>query len=147
TFDDGYADLVGEAADVCAELGVEPTVFVNAEFASGRAPYYRVVVAMLEHEGRAAQAAELLNERLGTDAFTEANFAARTKEWPHPEQLVEPVLEAWGQPLPRAHLTHDELKQLSSSGWTIGNHTRTHRPLAYVDAAELDDEILGNERE
>ncbi len=147
TFDDGYAGLAREAADVCAELGLQPTLFVNAEFASGRSVYYRVLLALLEREGRAGEAAAILNERLGTDSFTAENLASATKDWPAPQDLVEPALIALEGPAPRVHLDYDDLRGLVARGWTIANHTRTHRPLVFVAPDELDDEILGNERE
>jgi peptidoglycan/xylan/chitin deacetylase (PgdA/CDA1 family) len=146
TFDDGYADLVSGVGDVCAELGLAPTVFASASFAGGDV-YYRVLVALIEQDGRTAEAAALLNERLATDVFTADNLASATKDWSRPHELVGPVREAWGKALPRAHLSFDELRALVAAGWSIGNHTRTHRPLAFVPADELDDEILGNERD
>lgn len=41
-------------------------------------------------------------------------------------------------------LDWDALGRLGDAGWTIGSHTRRHRPLTRCSEAELEDELLGS---
>lgn len=94
------------------------------------------------------------------DAFaTVAEFAApilRERGWP---ATVFPVTEAVTSGEPMSWLAADgngtpseelvpldweQLSELSELGWEIGSHSRTHRLLSRLSAAELHDEIAGS---
>jgi peptidoglycan/xylan/chitin deacetylase (PgdA/CDA1 family) len=147
TFDDGYANLADGAADVCARLGISPTVFVSADFASGRTVYHRVLVAELEGAGHGRRAAELLGEGFRPDDLLgqlRARYVAGETE--------ETVAAAWREclgetPWPRAHLGFEELRGLVARGWTVGNHTLSHARLGGLGDAELDRELADNAAE
>jgi peptidoglycan/xylan/chitin deacetylase (PgdA/CDA1 family) len=40
-------------------------------------------------------------------------------------------------------LSDDQLREMQAAGWEIANHTRTHRDLATLTQAEVEDEIAG----
>lgn len=148
TFDDGYANLVGAAAEVCAQHGVEPTAFVGAGFAAGRVVYHRVLLAQLLAAGEAASVAAALNRHVGDEPFDAADLVSQTKDRYAAGRTEAALLDAWGdRQLPRAHLGFEDLRELRRRGWRIGNHTLTHATLRGLDAARLDSEILGNQKE
>ena len=152
TFDDGYANLAEGAADVCAAFGISPTVFVSGDFASGRSVYHRVLLAVLEQDGHGARAAELLGARLGGAPFAPVDLLGQTRARYVPGAMEEAAVEAWREcvgdgPLPRAHLSFEELRRLVARGWSVGNHTLSHRRLGSLHAAELDRQIVANQAE
>jgi peptidoglycan/xylan/chitin deacetylase (PgdA/CDA1 family) len=152
TFDDGYANLAGGAADVCAALGISPTVFASGDFASGRSVYHRVLLAVLEQDGHGVQAAELLGRRLGGVPFDPVDLLGQTRARYVPGAMEAAVLEAWGEcvgdgALPRAHLSFEELRSLVGRGWSVGNHTLSHLRLGSLQPAELEQQIVANQAE
>jgi peptidoglycan/xylan/chitin deacetylase (PgdA/CDA1 family) len=133
TFDDGYANVAGAAADACERLGIRPTVFVSADFCAGRAVYHRVLLSTLVARG-----------------LVPAARLAETKDGYVPGRTEAEVEALWqelcpGEPPPRAHLDFPQLRELAARGWTVGNHGRSHATLAAVD--DLDAELSGNEAE
>jgi peptidoglycan/xylan/chitin deacetylase (PgdA/CDA1 family) len=147
TFDDGYANLAHGAADVCERHGIAPTVFVSADFASGRAVYHRVLLAVLEGEGHGKRVAELLGADYGA-----TDLLGQTRARYTPAETEEAVLDAWrasqgDTPWPRPHLTFEELRGLVGRGWTVGNHTLSHLRLHGLTGAELDRQIAENQAE
>jgi peptidoglycan/xylan/chitin deacetylase (PgdA/CDA1 family) len=151
TFDDGYRNLLRNAEPVCRGLGIRPTVFANAAFASREAVYHRVLLAVLAAEGHAGAAAAVFDRTFRTGDFTAQNLLRLSKERYRHGTTERATLEAWrtahgDAPHPRAHLSFEELARLRDGGWFVGNHTRTHPSLSRVEGPALRDEIAGNHR-
>jgi peptidoglycan/xylan/chitin deacetylase (PgdA/CDA1 family) len=152
TFDDGFANLAGAAADVLAAAGISPTVFVCGDYASRRSVSYRVPLAVLEREGQGTEAAAVLNDRLGRSDVRAGELLAATKNRYVAGDVEEAALAAWetcrpGESLPQAHLSYAQLRDLVHRGWTVGNHTLGHRTLAGLGPEELERQVIGNHEE
>jgi peptidoglycan/xylan/chitin deacetylase (PgdA/CDA1 family) len=151
TFDDGYRNLLRNAEPVCRRYGIRPTVFANAAFASQEQVYHRVLLAVLAAGGHAARTAEVFDRAFRTGDFTADNVCRLTKERYAHGRTESATREAWRAafgdvPPPRAHLSLEELRELRTRGWSVGNHTRTHPTLSRVAGEALRDEIEGNHR-
>jgi len=152
TFDDGYANLAGGAADLCEALGLAPTVFVSGDFAGGRSVYHRLLLAVLEGEGHGERVARILGERVGGVPFAAADLLRQTRERADAGATAAAVLDAWrectgDERLPRAHLSFEQLRALVARGWSVGNHTLSHVRLDLLEPDELERQISGNQVE
>jgi len=86
TFDDGYKDIIKNAAPVLKKHGIRPTVFVNGSFADGRV-YYRVLAAILVASGYAGDLAKELKKRIPLYPWSD-----------DPEELFnQPIEPAWAR--------------------------------------------------
>jgi peptidoglycan/xylan/chitin deacetylase (PgdA/CDA1 family) len=143
TFDDGYTNLLKNALPVCSDHGVRPTVFASAAFAAQEAVHYRLLLAELIRRGQTDATAAILD----LDA---ASLWSQSKDAYRAGETEAAVERAWSvlvdDPLPRAHLSFDELGELAAAGWSIGNHTLRHVPLVGLEVAELERQLLDNER-
>ena len=134
TFDDGYANCLSRAAPICERFGIHPTVFVNGRFSKQEDVYYRVRLHGLVARGHAETAAGADNRDFKTGEFTSTNVLRLSKQrYSYPE-TQSAAGQAWndafgGRPVPRAHLTFDELRTLRQRGWEVGNHTLEHATL------------------
>jgi peptidoglycan/xylan/chitin deacetylase (PgdA/CDA1 family)/folate-dependent phosphoribosylglycinamide formyltransferase PurN len=149
TFDDGYRNLLDNAAPVCRELGLRPTVFACASFAAGEAVNYRVLLATLIRLGHADRAAAIVRDQLGDPGFDERALWTRSKDAYRRGETEAAVRRAWHElvgELPQAHLSFDELRRLIDDGWTVGNHTLEHVPLVGLELGEIERQVDENER-
>ncbi len=151
TFDDGYENLARNAEPICRALGLRPTVFANASFASQENVYYRLLLSIILREGHGAAAATAFNEAFRTGDFTERNLLSVSKRRYRLGLTEDAARDAWrraygDEDLPRAHLSFEDLGRLCEAGWTIGNHTLHHPSLSRVGSALLSDEIGGNQK-
>jgi peptidoglycan/xylan/chitin deacetylase (PgdA/CDA1 family) len=167
TFDDGYAGVFEQARPLLAERGLVGSVFILTE-AGAPLPAERLLhFERLELGFRLTRRPTLAADFLGLGTLELSGAASavkalksvkrRLKVAPEPErrELTERVLEAlevtaheseaYAKNSPRfAKLSQMQLQTLHAEGWTIGGHSRTHRTLSRLDAAELDDELCGN---
>ena len=150
TFDDGYKNLLPVAMPIAAQFPVTPTVFVNGDFASGEKVYFRVLSSLLAMRGQQDYLLKAMQE-VGLSAPPDAVrvFDHLKNSYQYP-QTEEAVARAWklanpSEAYPPAHLSWDELRQLSDVGWHIGNHTRGHVNLVELDAAGHNAQIIANE--
>jgi peptidoglycan/xylan/chitin deacetylase (PgdA/CDA1 family) len=148
-FDDGYTNLLDVALPILREYPVRPTVFVNADFASGRSIYYRVLAAIMAARGQAPALAQALRDQgfsppndLSVFDYLKNNYRAGDTE--------AAVMAAWtrenGEVLPPdVHLNWAQIQQLAEAGWEIGNHTAGHWTLAELSLEEHKSQINDNE--
>src|SRR5947209_15139612 len=129
---------------VCSEHGIRPTVFASATFAAQEAVHYRLLLAELVRRGHTDATAAIL----GLDA---ASLWSQSKDAYRAGDTEAAVERAWSElveeSFPRAHLSFEELGALATAGWSIGNHTLRHVPLVDLDSAELERQLLDNERQ
>jgi peptidoglycan/xylan/chitin deacetylase (PgdA/CDA1 family) len=150
TFDDGYTNLLTAAAPICAEHGFRPTVFASAAFAAQEAVHYRLLLAELVRRGHGARTAAFLSDAFPDREFNAANLWTESKDT-YRAGITEAATErAWAElveePWPRAHLSIEQLGELVTAGWSVGNHTLRHVPLVGLERSELEHQLLDNER-
>ena len=139
-FDDAYTSL----QRMTSAHDVRPTVFVNGDFALGKAVYYRVLAAVLVAEGHS----DALRESLRGHKLPESGLDVfdALKNYYRAGVTEEAVKMAWAATdhaaeIPAAHLNVSQLKSLADAGWEIGNHTSSHYNLADLSLAEHDAQI------
>jgi peptidoglycan/xylan/chitin deacetylase (PgdA/CDA1 family)/folate-dependent phosphoribosylglycinamide formyltransferase PurN len=154
TFDDGYTNLLTTALPICERLGVRPTVFANAAFASGREVYYRVLLVELLRRGKVEETAVAFRERFPDRDFHAGNLWSLSKDAYVVGETEAATLDAWRKAVGGddgggldAHLSFDQLQRLRGAGWSVGNHTLSHVPLTGLTRTQLDAQILENQRE
>jgi peptidoglycan/xylan/chitin deacetylase (PgdA/CDA1 family) len=150
TFDDGYTDILNNAAPIINRHGIRPTVFVNGAFSGGRV-FYRILAAMLVAKGHAGALARELKKRMPTVEWTEnpKELFNQTKTHYRPYLVEEATESAYNARLGdmeslQVHLRPEDLKQLTAEGWEIGNHTFDHVVLSTLDIDQIDKTISSN---
>lgn len=150
TFDDGYRNVLTEAAPAASAHGLRPALFVNSAFVEGRV-YYRVLAAVLCAKGHARLLADTLRRSAPDIPWSDdpKRLFAETKNHFRPgvtQKAVEETFEvAEGDPSAlRVHLDGGGTLALAAQGWEIGNHTTSHEVLADLTYAEVDTAIAGN---
>jgi peptidoglycan/xylan/chitin deacetylase (PgdA/CDA1 family) len=148
-FDDGYTTLLEVAQPILQAYPITPAVFINADFAGGKAVYYRVLGALMAARGQtqgliqALQKARFPPPDRDVFDFLKDHYRAGDTE--------QAVTAAWqaenGEALPQGvHLTWEQIHQLVRAGWQIGNHTAGHLTLAQLTLQEHEQQIMGGER-
>jgi len=149
SFDDGYANILGEPQRRLRQLGFSPALFVNRDFAEGET-YYRVLAALLGKAGKARPLAHRLHQACPDVPWSDDadELFAQTKN--HYREAVQDVVsrcyrEEIGSPdALKVHLTKGDICELASGGWEIGNHTTRHQTLSKLDPNRLADVLDGN---
>jgi peptidoglycan/xylan/chitin deacetylase (PgdA/CDA1 family) len=139
TFDDAYATL-GAVAPFLKSVDIRPALFVNGAFCE-KTTYYRVLAALLCHNGYADQLRSALSKALPFIAWSDSTdrFFAQTKDLYVPgtmEAVVEETFrERVGNPNDvGCHLGIPEIRSLQSEfGWEVGNHTWYHETLSALE--------------
>ena len=151
TFDDGFSDILENAAPILDRYGIHPTVFVNGAFAEGRV-FYRVLASVLVAKGHAGALAGELKERIPSVAWADhpRELFNQTKNHYHPYRVEEATEAAYRSCLgdPEAlgvHLGPDALRNLAANGWEIGNHTHDHVLLGTLNFEQIDAAISTNQ--
>jgi peptidoglycan/xylan/chitin deacetylase (PgdA/CDA1 family) len=161
TFDDGYRSCHDVALPILREVGVRATFFIATSFVSERRLYWWERIALMlgmsrrtsfeiaYPERRAFERDDpLLHERL-TDIvkntieldvgrFLDGLAAALAVDW-------TPALEAGHAD--ELIMTWDQVRALARAGMDVESHGRRHRVLQTLDAATLEDELVGSRRE
>lgn len=159
TFDDGYADLLGEALPILEELGIPATFFVSTgNVATGEEFWWDRLERLLLTAAPSAARFQLRDAR-GSGDWPAATPGEREKLLAELHARMKKVeagtREEWFRQLrewarvddsPRAShrpLTVDELRRLAASPWAcIGAHGVTHTPLSSLSPELQRQEIL-----
>ena len=156
TFDDGYSDNFTVALPILQQLGLHATFFVAAGYLDGGRMWNDTLTAVVR---------DARGERLDLTRFGLADMAVGTCDqkrealasilgklkYLEPSQrasVVSDIAAAAGVgPAEDLMMTSSQLRELASSGMTVGAHTVTHPILARVTESEARDEMaLGRER-
>jgi peptidoglycan/xylan/chitin deacetylase (PgdA/CDA1 family) len=164
TFDDGYRDNHDTALPILRRHGVRATFFVATDYVDRRRPYWwdrvafvlkgsareRIELAYPEpmqlalgdaSERRAAvrRVSRVIKDRRGLDLdrfLAALEDAAGLTLGAHDERrLVEQTVMTW-----------EHVVALRRAGMAVGSHTRTHRVLQTLDAAQIADELGSSRR-
>jgi peptidoglycan/xylan/chitin deacetylase (PgdA/CDA1 family) len=156
TFDDGYADLAGEAWPALVERGIPAVAFIPTAFPQGtiggfwweRA--YAAIVAsttdVLHLDGRTLPL-RTLEDRRATwrrlrDDFKRLPNAEVSGRLDALERALD--IDSGNRPQPSGRsLTWPELVRLRDDGLVLASHTRTHPLLTQVGRPEAEAEVRG----
>jgi|GEM_PF-1947878 len=156
TFDDAYASVVKFAAPLCRKFGVPAVFFVNAAFIDNQRLALDNLVCHVANS-------------FGLDAVNAAIRAVDDKERIQVQSLTEvfslflpsislPVRQGFCDALAQLartseqdlareaslYLTSEQLRELGSSNFEIGNHTYTHVNCRSLSGSDFDEEIARN---
>ena len=170
TFDDGFAGVYEVARPVLSDVGVSAAVFVVTEPAvaatSGFSPNRLLHFERLEIAFRLTRKEWLDGSTLGADAISLRSPRERAREMTRLKTVMkrlpaseceraqcellsqlavteDEILEFASKSAKFRKLSADQLGSLIEMGWTVGGHTRTHRPLSSLHSVELFHEVAG----
>jgi protein-tyrosine-phosphatase/peptidoglycan/xylan/chitin deacetylase (PgdA/CDA1 family) len=161
SIDDGFWDQAEIAAPLFLEYGVPVSMFVITGFVDGDiVPWDLRVNDMFQRcaarsidipFGRVTLSYDLADER--TRVAARRNFLAICKSVDAPtcERLVDALAAAVGEELrelPPWHrpMTWSQARALEQQGVTFGSHTRTHRIVSQLPAAQVREELLQSQQ-
>lgn len=150
TFDDGYKDNLENAFPILEKYGVAASLYVTTDAVAGRRALWwdRLSGVFAAARGKAVDIdGRIFQIRNARDqAEAQAYATALWKRDPERDAKIDrlcDLLGVDGPMLPGMYLGWDQIRGLSDAGWEIGAHTRTHRVLTTLTAAELEEEVAG----
>ena len=150
TFDDAYQNVYSNTMEILTRRNIKPTVFVNAEFCMGK-PYYRILAAYLVKHDHAFCLRNKLKQFIPDVNWNESpqELFDQTKSEYVPGDVEKAVLSAFHQSAGNPeelniHMNHETVKEISSMGWEIGNHTFDHKTLSKISRDEIYESIEKN---
>ncbi|HAT49233.1 MAG: polysaccharide deacetylase family protein [Nitrospirae bacterium] len=151
TFDDGFTNNRVHAHPVIQELGLKPTLFVNADFAARKQWFFRVLSAVLVHGGFSGRLVTLLRQKAPHHRWSDdGKILLNEMKNFYVVDIMEDVItetywECLGDPDGlNIHLDRDGALHLQRSGWEMGNHTRSHRLLSHQTLPQITAAIEDN---
>lgn len=156
TFDDGWRDNYLYAFPILRRLHLPATIFLATDRVGTAGGFWPDSLAYLLKRGGVEMLRLALNgrrhdrdRRLPTSGEDRVDRVIR--EWKAlPEEAIHARLDEMshdsGVALPRERvlMSWDEVGEMSRAGITFGSHSRTHRILTQLRAAEREDEITGS---
>ena len=155
TFDDGRSEVFSVVRPILVSFETTAVCFVATDFVDNRKMLDRHkmslcvdrVLSCNAQPDALERASRFCGQRIACplELFRSLRFAGRRS----PEALDE-LLDLMGIDIRgylkdhRPYLTRGQIRRLSSDGFTIGAHTKTHRPLDELSPHELMDEIVGS---
>lgn len=134
-FDDGFRDVLVNAAPIMRELGVPGTAFITTDFIERKAlPWSFIVRFVLQQRGVVED--EIKKTIKGMKRLSrEAREAALV-----PFEITKTTAEIHAAH--RMFMTWDEVRELQKSNFEIGSHTVTHPKLTDLSVERLRDELI-----
>lgn len=135
-FDDGFKDNLTVAAPILKELGIPATFFITVGYVGKKnysaTIYYRYLL-LLEDKG--------VDVEFEINKFKELSYKERL-ELIERKKIRVPHAQAWSD-LP-VFMDWNDVRTLSSLGFTIGSHGVTHTKLTECSPEELNNEIINS---
>jgi peptidoglycan/xylan/chitin deacetylase (PgdA/CDA1 family) len=158
TFDDGYRSCLEVAVPILRAVGLRAVFFVATSFVTERRLYWweRIAYVLRRAGPRRVRLAYPAPEELDLASPAAARrLLSLVKDTPglDVDRLLAELSSAagveWGTSLERRLadeliLTWDQVRALRDAGMDVESHTRRHRVLETLDAAELADELAGS---
>jgi peptidoglycan/xylan/chitin deacetylase (PgdA/CDA1 family) len=161
TFDDGYKSCRDTALPILQAVGLPAVFFVATGFISDRTLYWWERIALILSSTTRTTATIAYpepREISARDPDALSGLAAVVKDT-HGLDLERFLAELaaafavdWDPAIERAHadqlvMTWNDVRALAAAGMDVESHSRRHRVLQTLDAADLDDELAGSKRE
>jgi peptidoglycan/xylan/chitin deacetylase (PgdA/CDA1 family) len=163
TFDDGYAGVLDHVFPLLHARGIAATMFVITRTLDPDPPllqYEELEVAFritrarkldLDFAGRGVRALPDVMDRMQAYRVVKYELKRRADGTALQTELLarlgvtpDDCRRAAEYDRRFTKLNERDLATLHDAGWTIGSHTRTHRVVRFLDAADLEAEIAGS---
>jgi len=155
SFDDGYAECFNVVRPILLDLGVPCSFFITTDFVDNRVMYYRNKVSLcIQHvlqmsKPELQRFIESVNHSLNISIKGLPAFLRWIKALGHDDQsiidhtcrLLEIDLEAHLQKC-QLYLAREQIGKMSTEGFTIGAHSKSHRKLGSLGEDEIESEII-----
>jgi peptidoglycan/xylan/chitin deacetylase (PgdA/CDA1 family) len=161
TFDDGYRSCHDVALPILRAVGVRATFFIATSFVTERRLYWWERIALMLGASRRKSIELVYPERkelelddplvhekltdivkntmdLDVERFLDGIAVALAVDWSHEVETghADELIMTW-----------DQVRALARAGMDVESHGRRHRVLQTLDAATLEDELVGSRRE
>ena len=158
TFDDGYRSCHDVALPILRAVGLRATFFVPTTFVTERRLYWWERIATVL-SSRRARSAQLSYPRplviAANDPHAQKQLADVIKNTPELdiERFLDELYTAfgveWNRSIEGSHasnlvMTWDHVRSLARAGMDVESHSRRHRVLETLSAADLRDELEGS---
>ena len=153
TFDDGFADNLEVAGPILARCGIPAAIYLAVDYIGNQPPpwYVRLryafsVTRLPQWQGDRETAFDLTEPEQRREAFRDASRqCAKLCRKPQERLLAEIEVQLDIEPFSvPVMLTWEGARELIRQGHTIGSHTLSHPNVAYIDAAELTEELVAS---
>lgn len=162
TFDDGYKDNIEVAVPILKRHGVKAVFFIATQYLSQRRMFWWDRINYLLKRSKRDKIKlsypnvvelPLATERDRTKAIGAALRAVKSSVGLDLEQFLDGLASAadvaWNEGIDReladsVLMTWDQVRELRRAGMDVQSHTRTHRVLQTLDAAQLRFELRGS---
>jgi peptidoglycan/xylan/chitin deacetylase (PgdA/CDA1 family) len=150
SFDDGYADNIGNALPILCRCGIPATFFIATGFLDGGRMWNDTVIEAIRHAPDPVL--DLTPIQMGIYPLRDAverraavhTLIPQLKYLPSAERLerVAQIAELSGADLPtNLMMTSQQIRDLHAAGMEIGGHTVTHPILSCLDMPRAREEI------
>lgn len=165
TFDDGYRSCYETALPILREVGVRATFFVATSFVTERRLYWWERISLLLGQATRKTAVITYPHTIALD-LDDASTQKKTRNKltdvvKNTQELdVDRFLDelgaalgvAWNLEIEARHsdtmiMTWDQVLGLARAGMDVESHGRRHRVLQTLDAATLEDELVGSRKD
>lgn len=159
TFDDGYADNYHAALPILQRHGLKATFFITTDFIEDRRIFWWDRISYLFNKTKVQTLKLSFPTALEFDLEQEKDQAVKTLVTLIKEQyaldterllveLAQALDVAWDTEIETALadellMTWSQVKALQDGGMDVESHTRSHRVLYNLSAAELEEELVG----
>jgi peptidoglycan/xylan/chitin deacetylase (PgdA/CDA1 family) len=162
TFDDGYKDNLEVALPIMKRHGVKGVFFIATHYVSRRRMFWWDRINYLLKQSRRERIKVSYPDELELSLATPQERASairralrivKSHDGLNLEQFLETLANAagvaWTNEIDRemaeaALMTWDQVRELRRAGMDVQSHTRTHRVLQTLNAAQLRDELQGS---
>jgi peptidoglycan/xylan/chitin deacetylase (PgdA/CDA1 family) len=165
TFDDGYRSCYETALPILRSVGMRATFFVATSFLTERRLYWWERISLLLGQAKRKTAVTTYPQPIALDL---EDLSAQNKTRKTLTDVVKNTQELdvdrfldelgaalgvpWNLEIEARHsdtmiMTWDQVRGLAQAGMDVESHGRRHRVLQTLDAATLEDELLGSRKD
>jgi len=161
TFDDGYSECFSVARPLLLKHEIPCVFFITTDFIDNQKMYYRNKISLCIEKISTSANPEILgffsdiNDVFGLSINSPESFIQWIKTLNHSsEDIIDEICKILRINIKQYMMAHkpymssEEIKLLSSDGFTIGAHSKTHRKLYLLpNQEEIEEEIVSSCKE
>ena len=141
TFDDGLKEIYEIIAPILMDRGIHATFFINTDFIDNKKIFYRhkasILIDALYNKGGNKTKAKIILKEENVYCNNIRNSILSIKH--SNEKILDDIADSSGLSFSnylvehKPYLTSSQVKELISSGFTIGSHSKSHIPFQELD--------------